>query len=233
MLKVRSSVSERMDQLDLDGSELNEVLEGLSIINRFLGNTGSTFRAVKKELKAHPNRKFRIIDLGCGSGDNLRKIAKWCTENQRNDELIGIDGNSNILNYARSKNSDSLEINYFQADILNPDFQLEKCDILMSSHFMYHFTDENLIQFLKKANNQVSHRIIFSDLYRSRIAYFLFKYGGFLIPLHKTVKQDGLKAIARSFKKKELLDIINKSGFTSFTLRNKWAFRYLLTIHTY
>ena len=76
MLKHRSLEQEQMDNLELAGQELHHTLNGLTIINRFLGNTNATLRAVQAEIKAskHP---LTIIDLGCGGGDNLLSIAKW------------------------------------------------------------------------------------------------------------------------------------------------------------
>lgn len=230
MLKDRSFHTERMDDLNLAGNELQQTLKGLSIINTFLGNTSATFKAVKKIIKQHPTKTLRIIDLGCGGGDNLRRIAGWCLENEHPVTLIGIDGNQSILKYAKEKNENLIEITYKQADILNSNFELEACDILMSSHFMYHFKDDALIAFLKKAKSKVQVSIIFSDLYRSYTAYILFKYFGFLMPFHNTVKQDGLKAITRSFKKKELQKILERAILKSYSMKYKWIFRYLLVV---
>ena len=100
-------------------------------------------------------------------------------------KFVGIDGNESILVYARNKNENVIDLTYKQADILNPNFELEACDVLISSHFMYHFKDDALINFLKKAKKKVNLAIIFSDLYRSYTAYLLFKYAGFLMPFHE------------------------------------------------
>lgn len=230
MLKNRSHITEKMDNLHLDGPELEQTLNGLSVINALLGNTSATFKAIRKELKKHPNETIRIIDLGCGGGDNLRRISKWCYQNNRPVNLIGIDGNANILTYAKAKNNAQTKITYLQADILHPSFELDHCDILISSHFMYHFTDDALVTFLKKAKSKVTNMIVFSDLYRSPTAYQLFKIFGFLMPFHPTVKQDGLTAITRSFKKKELRLIAEKAGLTDYSIQYKWIFRYLLLL---
>lgn len=230
MLKERSHIPEKMDDLSLNGHELEQTLKGLSFINCFLGNTAGTLNKVKKVLRNNSNRTFKIIDLGCGSGDNLRSIAKWCIKQKITVKLIGIDGNEHILKYATEKNDKKTNITYLKADILNASFELPSCDILISSHFMYHFTDEELVSFLEKAKSKVNKAIIFSDLYRSYIAYILFKAFGFLMPFHKTVKEDGLKAITRSFKKQELKQLLRKAGLTSYSIHYKWIFRYVLFI---
>ena len=229
MLKFRSSEKEQMDNLTLKGKALHDTLDGLSLINRYLGNTNATFAAVKKEI-INTNRPLKIIDLGCGGGDNLRAIADWSNEKKYTVDLIGIDGNAAILEYAIAKNNSIIQIDYLQADILDPAFLMPKCDLLISSHFMYHFSDEALVKFLFQAKEKVAHKIIFSELQRSAIAYNLFRLGSVFLPFSKMVKQDGLKAIRRSFKKKELESIFNKAGIENYKIQRKWVFRYLVEI---
>ena len=228
-LQTRSLETEEMDNLNLSGEVLHQTLNGLSVINRLLGNTNTTFKAVKTAI-LNSARPLTIIDLGCGGGDNLRAIANWSYKNNYPVELIGIDGNENILNYARSKNKKGFSIDYLQADILALSYQLPPCDLLISSHFIYHFSDEELVRFLKISKDQISTKIIFSELRRSRMAYLLFKFGNIFLPFSKMIKEDRFKAIRRSFKKEELETIIKKAGFERFKIRRKFAFRWQVEI---
>ncbi len=229
MLAKRSSEKEQMDNFELSGEALNRTLSGLSRINKYLGNTSATIHAVKKEiLKA--NKTLKIIDLGCGGGDNLRAIATWCEANKRSVELDGIDGNKHILEYAQLQSNSSFTIQYLQADILADEFTLPECDLLISSHFMYHFSDEEIVIFLKKSKNSISNKIIFSELQRNSFAYYLFKVGSIFLPFSKIVKQDGLAAIRRSFTKKELIAILDRAEFSEYSIKWKWAFRFLVVV---
>lgn len=228
MLKHRSSVKEDMDNLELSGDELKETLDGLSTVNRLFGNTSITLAAVKKQLAFCDERPIRIIDLGCGGGDNLRSIARWCQQSHIEVELLGIDGNPNILQYARQKNSRASTIEYLQADLLDSKFEVPKCDILLSSHFLYRFSDSELTSFYIKAQGKVSVAIVSTDLQRHVIPYFLFKILGQFMPFSTMVKQDGLKAISRSFTRSELQSILDQAQFKSYRLKWKWAFRFLV-----
>ena len=229
MLEFRSTEKEQLDNLDLGGETLHKSLDGLSLINRFLGNTNATFATVKPVILSS-TVPLKIIDLGCGGGDNLRAIAKWCNANNHKVQLIGIDGNQYIVDYAQSKNTSGIQIEYQQADILSPHFELPNCDILMSSHFVYHFSDGELTQFLIKASKKVKHKIIFSELQRSPLAYSLFALGSFFMPFNALVKQDGKRAIERAFTRSELELILKHSTLTSYSIQWKWAFRYLVEI---
>ncbi|MDE0771213.1 MAG: methyltransferase domain-containing protein [Salibacteraceae bacterium] len=229
MLKLRSIEKEQLDNLQTSGTELTKTLEGLSIINRFLGNTNATFSAVKPILISSET-SLTIIDLGCGGGDNLRKIARWCSQKNIRVRLIGIDGNLNILDYALDKNTSSLAVEYVQADILSNEFNLPYCDILISSHFVYHFTDSDLVQFLKKSKPRIKQHLIFSELERSHLAFSLFNAVSIFMPFTKMVRQDGKRAIERAFKKPELDSILIKAGFGNYRITRKWAFRLLISI---
>ena len=228
-LQKRSTEQEALDNLNLSGALLHHTLDGLSIINRFLGNTNATFNAVKPII-LHSRVPPKIIDLGCGGGDNLRAIASWCHRQNQPVHLLGIDGNAHILAYARSKNTNLISPQYQQANILDPNFKLPTCDLLISSHFIYHFSDKSLIRFLKTSKTNISHAIIFSELRRSKLAYYLFKFGSIFMPFPSMVKKDGLKAIRRSFIKSELENILREAEIGNFVIRRKWAFRWEVVV---
>ena len=135
MLTKRSHIVEKLDNLESTGKNLTQTLDGLSKINRWLGNTKHTLKAVRKEFEKYDIKT--IVDLGCGGGDNLIAIAHWLSKHHKKVQLIGIDGNQNVLDYAQKKSK--FQIEFQQADLLHPNFVLPECDLLISSHFIYHF----------------------------------------------------------------------------------------------
>ena len=226
MISSRSHHKECLDDLVLEGFLLTKTLKELTYINLFLGTSQNTVTSIQRIAKK--NQIQTIVDLGCGGGDNLRSIRKWFRSKDKKVRLIGIDGNKNSLEYAK-KHKD-FEIEYIQEDILSSDFQIPKFDALISSHFIYHFSDQKLIQFLKSAKDKINTAIVFSELQRSKISYTLFKFFGFLMPFSKMVKQDGLLAIRRSFTRRELENILKEAGINEYSLRWKWWFRFILII---
>lgn len=220
----RSHTKEALDNLELEGKQLEETLSGLSKINGWFGNTSQTIKAVQEQFRKHELNT--IVDLGCGGGDNLIAIAKWAQSQNKKIKLIGIDGNQNSLEYANSRSD--FDIDFIQADILSPNFELPKCDVLISSHFIYHFQDDELVTFMKKAQTKVKKAIVLSELRRSYIARILFYPFGLFF--NKMVRSDGLKAIRRSFTKQELSNLLGKSGFTNYIVKNRFIFRLLAEI---
>ncbi|HLT42137.1 MAG TPA: hypothetical protein VKZ95_05480 [Sphingobacteriaceae bacterium] len=101
--KYRSTASENMDDFALEGQVLVDALDRLAQINRYLGGNGITLQGLKTLLKKNPSDKvISIIDMGCGNGDMLRKVAEFGLKNNLRLKLIGIDANEYTLNYARS-----------------------------------------------------------------------------------------------------------------------------------
>ncbi len=220
----RSHIKEDLDNLELEGKPLEKILDGLSKINQWLGNSKYTLDEVKRQFQKHEIKT--IVDLGCGGGDNLISIANWCRSKNKNVKLTGIDGNQNSLDYAKSKSN--FDIHFIQADILSKDFVLPECDLLISSHFVYHFQDDEFVNFMRKSQQKVKKAIILSELRRSSIARILFYPLGLLF--NKTVQSDGLKAIRRSFTKRELSDLLKASDFTNYSVKNRLVFRLLAVI---
>ncbi len=228
-MKLRSSEKEKLDDLNLDGEPLHKALKSLEWVNRWFGNHRSVLKAIHRIYKKE-ERPLCIIDLGCGGGDLALAVAKSLHQQKIKFTITGIDGNANTLAYARKNCAAFNQINFLQADILKSQFSIQPCDILISSHFMYHFTAEALVDLLKNNLSVISTAIIFSELKRNQFAMRLFKFSSFLMPISKLAKEDGLQAIKRSFSKKEWLTILKQAGIDTYRLQSVPLFRILLTI---
>lgn len=226
---ARSSEKEKLDDLNLYGEPLHKALQSLEWVNRWLGNHRSVVTAIHRIYKKEES-PLRIIDLGCGGGDLALAVAKSLQQHKIQCTITGIDGNANSLAYAQKKCEAFSEINFLQADILSTGFSIQPCDILISSHFMYHFTEDALVDFLKNNSSAISTAFIFSELKRNRLAMRLFKFISFLLPISNLAKEDGLRAIKRSFSEKEWHSILQQAGIGSYRLRSVPLFRILLTI---
>ena len=75
--KNRSDQREIMDDFTLEGMHLRENLDILATINKWLGGNQITLNGIKKLVDGlSKDKKIRIVDLGCGNGDLLRRISK-------------------------------------------------------------------------------------------------------------------------------------------------------------
>ncbi len=231
--QVRLHTPEQLDNLSLSGKALNATLLSLRLINRLFGNHLQLKNAILHYIKTYSKtKKTHILDLGCGGGDCILHISRKLKKVGITASFIGIDGNPESIAYALQNNPNPQSIDFSTANILNKKFIIPDCDLLMSSHFIYHFKNEDLIDFLKKIQSKKVKHVIFSELYRSKIAYYIFKLASGLLPISDMAKKDGLIAIQRAFTVKELKEIIESSGIKNYSIIKKPFFRMIVQIHT-
>jgi 2-polyprenyl-3-methyl-5-hydroxy-6-metoxy-1,4-benzoquinol methylase len=235
MFNKRSTSVEIMDDLHCKGEVVNQTLKELEIINTWLGGNNVTLSAFNKCLKnakiTQLDKPIKIADLGCGGGDMLKLIALKSKKIKIPVKLIGIDANEYIIDYARQNSIAFPEIIYQEQDVLSEEFKNEKFDIVNCTLFCHHFDDEILTILLKNLKAQTSTAIIINDIHRHWLAYHSIKILTAVFSKSEMVKFDAKLSVLRAFKKSELEKIIKAAGFTNYTIKWKWAFRYEVILH--
>ena len=225
-IKYRSTEDEIMDNLSMEGEMLRKALDNIVVINRRLGGNQATIQGIDTLLKTEPkDASITIIDLGCGSGDMLRAVADYGRKNNFILKLIGIDANEFTVNYACTLSEKYPEISYLKMDILSDKFSGITFDIVITTLFLHHFTNQQIEELLIPIVNKVRIGVVVNDLHRSSMAYYLFRSLSFFIK-NPMVKKDGAISVLRGFKKNELINISKKLKDSVSTIHWKWAFRY-------
>jgi len=223
--KYRSDEEEIMDDFDYQGEILHDSLDKLTKINRWLGGNAVTISGLREVLKnVSKVETLRIVDLGCGSGDILRQIAKYGKESGYKFNLLGIDANKNTINYAEKLSVEYDNLSFQQMDIFSEQFNGLEYDLVLSTLFFHHFKEKELVAFLKPVLAKAKYGVVVNDLHRHRIAYYLFKLLCLTIK-NRTIIEDGLTSVLRGFKKQELKEISEKLN-VKYELKWKWAFRF-------
>ncbi len=224
--KYRSTEVEIMDDLSMEGDMLRNTLDQLVLINKRLGGNKATINGLHTLLKAEPKEvAISIVDLGCGSGDMLRAVADYGRKNNFTFKLTGIDANEYTVNYARKLSVKYPEISYIEMDVQSIEFSDISFDIVITTLFLHHFTDQEIERLLIPIVNKVRIGVIINDLHRSIVAYSLFKVISLFIK-NPMVKKDGAISVLRGFKKNELINISKKLNNAVSSIQWRWAFRY-------
>jgi hypothetical protein len=226
--KQRSQEPEIMDDLDYNGPILHDALDKLAKINQWLGGNKVTVNALKKALKDHPKSEpITIIDLGCGGGDILREVSRFGKKQGFQFQLIGIDANAHTVAYASELSQDYDNLEFRAMDIFSEAFENLQYDLVLTTLFLHHFTEEELVHFLKPVLEKSKLGIVVNDLHRHKLAYYLFKLmcTAFNIK-NRTIVEDGLTSVLRGFKRPELESISEKIN-ANYEISWKWAFRFL------
>jgi SAM-dependent methyltransferase len=141
---------------------------------------------------------LRILDVGCGYGDGLRRIEHWAQERRIAVELTGLDLNPDATAIAAEASPASSKIQWVTADILTYS-PLESPHLVVSSLFTHHLGDEQIVEFLKWMEAHAQRGWFINDLSRAPIPYYVFRTFSKLARLHPFVQYDGPVSIARSF----------------------------------
>lgn len=225
----RSNEKELLDRDDIPFEDIKQNMKELDFINTWLGGHAITIKGIESLVKLSAfqlSHKLTICEMGCGGGDNLRAIGNWCRQRDISVILIGIDMNPNCIAYARSR-KDNFDIDFISDDYRNVHFET-KPDVIFSSLFCHHFTNEQLEQQFAWMKQNAMLGFFVNDLQRHPLAYYAIKWLTLLFSKSYLVKNDAPLSVLRGFYKSELSSILHQSSIQSFSLKWKWAFRWLL-----
>ncbi|WP_426493423.1 methyltransferase domain-containing protein [Hymenobacter sp. 102] len=227
----RSTQPELMDDLTLASEELRQNLEELETINTWLGGYAPVLHALARLQPQFPEgRPLRLADLGSGGGDTLRRIARWARRRGMAVELVGVDANAFMLEYAAAHSRQYPEIQFVQADIFSAGFQQQPYDILTASLFCHHFTEDELTTMLGRWQQQAGVAVVINDLHRHPLAYHSIRWLTRLLGGSRLVRHDAPLSVARAFTRPDWQRLLRRAGISRYRLRWRWAFRWQVVI---
>lgn len=230
VFKTRSEKLERIDTGDYTTEEYDRFLEDIRKVNRYAGDSRALKNTVIRELRTSSVDDFRILDVGAGSGELLRQIARFARKAGKDAELTGIELNAHS---ARSIIGESLrfpEITSVRGDALRLPFPDGAFDYVISSLFAHHLTNGQIIGALQEMGRVSSRGIFLIDLHRHPLALAMYKGFCTAFRISQLVRQDGSLSILRGFKAEELLDLAKEAGFEAPEITRSFPFRLVLRI---
>lgn len=228
----RSYQKELLDRDDIPFADIERNMQELDFINTYLGGHAITIAGIKKIMRGAPPAKkdWLICEIGCGGGDNLKAIHHWCTRKGIAASYTGIDINPQCIEVAVRK------LRSIPCILMTSDYKLarmeRKPDIVFSSLFCHHFTDEELTGMLQWMQQWAGTGFFINDLHRHPLAYYSIKGLTALFSSSYLVKNDAPLSVQRGFKKDEWIQLLHAAGIHSYRISWKWAFRYLVTALT-
>ncbi|MGY8976418.1 MAG: class I SAM-dependent methyltransferase, partial [Alphaproteobacteria bacterium] len=138
-----------MDDFSMKGEILRDALDKIANINQLLGGNRLTLYGVQKLIRnISKNEIITILDVGCGNGDMLRKLAKYGHKKNLIFQLIGIDANNFTINHAKQLSENYSNISFFCHDIFEESFRELKYDIVLCTLTLHHFKENQIINLL-------------------------------------------------------------------------------------
>lgn len=214
-LAQRRLADEQMDAADLAEREYDAVLRDLARVNAVTMAPRATLRFLDRVHAHHASEApWRILDVGYGQGDMLRRIARWAVRRGQRVELVGIDLNAKSAASARAATPPDVAIDWRTGDYadLAGGNQRGRWDIVLSSLVAHHMSDAERTAFVIFMEGESECGWMINDLHRHRISYLGFPWLARIMRVHPIVRADGQLSIARSFRADEWRAMLKRSG---------------------
>jgi 2-polyprenyl-3-methyl-5-hydroxy-6-metoxy-1,4-benzoquinol methylase len=221
----RSYQKELLDQDSIPFADIKQNMKELDFINKWLGGHKITVDAFK--YLAEEKNKISVCEIGCGGGDNLIAIYKWCKKKNIDISITGIDIKKECIAFAKSRKALPATANFITNDYKQVTFNT-KPDIIFSSLFCHHFTNNDLIFQINWMKQNTRAGFFINDLHRNFIAYYSIKFLTWLFSKSYLVKNDAPLSVARGFNNRELKNLCIKANAEQAVISWKWAFRFVV-----
>ncbi|WP_294321770.1 methyltransferase domain-containing protein [uncultured Sphingomonas sp.] len=217
----RSHAEEAMDDPALDPAVYAAVLRDLAQVNVVTMAARPTLAFLDRV--ARRGDRMKLLDVGYGDGDMLRRIARWAGKRGVVAELVGIDLNPRSEAIARADTPGNLPITYRTGDYA--DLAGEGWDVIVSSLVAHHMTHAQLVAFLRFMEAEAARGWLVNDLHRHRFAHRGYPLLATLLRWHPIVRADGTLSIARSYRPDEWPPILGEAGVAGAEVRRRFPFR--------
>jgi ubiquinone/menaquinone biosynthesis C-methylase UbiE len=225
---TRADTLELLDQPGIPAIDIQRNLYELSVINQKLGGHATTIEGFCR-LAGNP-AQIEVCEVGCGGGDNLKAIEKKAKKKYPGISFTGIDINKDCINVAENIKWEK-PARFLVSDYKKVHFE-SKPDIIFCSLFCHHFREDELIEMFRWMDKNSALGFFINDLHRHSFAYYSIRMLTSLFSKSYLVKNDAPLSVLRGFKKKELSTLLEKAGISNYTIRWRWAFRWLIIVRS-
>jgi SAM-dependent methyltransferase len=221
MLATRATAEELMDADDLPAETYAAVVGDLARVNRVTMAARPTLRFLAAATV--PGRRYRLLDVGYGDGDMLRRIARWGERRGVAFDLTGIDLNPRSEQAARAHTPPGVAIDWRTGDYAG--LAGGGWDFVISSLVAHHMTHAQLVAFLRFMQAEARVGWLVNDLHRHGFAYRGWPLLARLFGWHAIVRHDGHLSIARSYRPAEWAPLLAEAGIPDARVFRAFPFR--------
>jgi 2-polyprenyl-3-methyl-5-hydroxy-6-metoxy-1,4-benzoquinol methylase len=212
---------ELMDDPDCDPERLAATLRRFTAVNRLVSGWGSVYRRTLGPHLASLGRPARVLDLGSGGGDVVRRLAALAHRDGFDVTWLGVDPDPRAHAVASARSGPGVQFRCADSTTLRAEG--EAFDVVLSNHVLHHLGEAELRAFAADSLALARGPVLHGDIRRSSAAYALYAIGITPLAPGTFLRTDGLRSIRRSYRPAELATALG----SSWTVQRPAPFRLL------
>ncbi len=217
-----------MDDPNLDARRHRHALRGLARVNAISLSTRTVWKPIRRLAKELGTSRLRVLDVATGGGDIPLGIWKRSRRANLDLEITGVDISAEALAVARQRCEEkSAVIDFQQLDVFAEPLP-DGYDVVVSSLFLHHLSEEDAAVLLSKMAKATRHSVLVNDLVRSRLNLVLVFLAMRLLTTSKVVHTDGPLSVKAAFTREEARGLAVETGLDTAIVRRRFPCRYLL-----
>ncbi len=231
-LKVRVREPEIMDREDLDPALHREALRGLERLNVVAGSARLFLPAIEAAARslAGTGRRLRVLDVACGAGDSLVRLARFARARGLDHEFHGCDVSPVAVRHGEeAARRASVAVSFHVANVLLEARPPVAADVVCNSLFLHHLERTDAVAFLARMREWTSSTLVAIDLLRTRLGYALAYAASRALTRSTVVRFDALASVRAAFTLEETRAIGIEAGLDGATVETVWPERFRLT----
>lgn len=226
--RTRRRVHEWMDAPNVDPRELDKSLRFIRRINSLLGYTRSTLSHLRRfSRRWDRSGPITILDVATGSADVPSAFLDWASRTGFDVRIVGVDRHPlTAQTAARCAAEANGRIRIVRGDALALPFADASFDYVLTSMFLHHLDDEDVVRALHEMDRVARRGIVAADLLRHRRAYAWIWF--FTLRSSPMLRHDARASVAQGFTRPEVLDLRRRSGLDYAQYTRHFGHRFVL-----
>ena len=198
---------EVLDDPGADPALVRAELSDLILLNRWFGGTRAVIRALLPLLPGAPNATCTLLDVGTGSGDIPRAVARAAA--RRGVEMIPIGLDRSPL-AARVAVRGGLPTIVSDGGTLP--LRSRSVDFVIASQVLHHLPADLAVGWIREFDRVARRAVVIADLRRTRVAMAAMWAVSFPLGLHPVTRHDAVVSLRRGYTVRELEALLRAAG---------------------